>query len=129
MKRSIVAKTPGSAFGDIEPNLHHAAFQDDVDFMFYCLDKGQTFQDRRGANGLTPVHIAVIYKSYRFLEEAIKTRQMNPWVRDCNLRLPIDIAQAFKDRISMKMLYDWMYEGPFGPRPDAEVMEFPNQGL
>lgn len=111
------------------PDLHEAAAKNDVAMMHECLARGQSFDRARGDNKLTPMHIAAICKSHDFIRAAIETKLVNLWIRDGNLRLPFDISSAFKDHEAMKVMFDWMYEGPFGPKPDAEVAEFPSQGL
>lgn len=118
-----------TGYEGIEPKLFEAAFNNDVGFMHYCLDAGKSFNDSDGFCGFTPMHVAAIYKSHDFIREAIKTKQPNLWIRDDCLRLPFDISSAFKDYDAMNLMFDWMHEGPFGPKPDAEVSEFPSQGL
>ena len=119
------ASRKGTNFGDKEPSIHEAAYLDDVDYMFHCLDEGQDFSDKRGDDGMTAVHVACFNHSHRFLVAAINTGQVNPWMRDNHDRTPFDLASAIKDRIAMRLLYEEMYDGPHGPKPDAEIREFP----
>ena len=111
------------------PDLHQAAAANDVEMMHECLALGQRFDKTWGDNKFTPMHLAATCKSHDFMRAAIATRKVNLWIRDANLRLPFDISSAFKDYEAMHIMFDWMYNGSFGPKPAAVVTDFPGNRL
>lgn len=77
------------------PDIFRAAQNDDPVEMVAAIDDGQSLNDinSRIGIGLTPIHLACIYKNTEFLKVAIEC-DFDPWIRDGNMRLSIDHARA-----------------------------------
>lgn len=94
--------------------LFEAARLDDVRLLREALDKGRSLNEQRPDNGFTPLHTAALNGSVRFLQEALKARHVDPWLRDDKGMLALDHAEVRRDREAMSLLYDAMY-------PDGRV--------
>lgn len=123
--------------------LFEAARLDDVVLMEAALAKGHSLNEKRPANGFTPLHTAALNGSVRFLQAALRKRRSvsvsglspfqdlsapvmggrgepvaDPWIRDNKGMLPIDHADVRRDREAQRLLYEAMY--PDGRVPFTE---------
>ncbi len=69
---------------------------------------------------LTPVHIAALRGSVKFLEAAMRHTPKTAWMQDGQLRTPFDHAAARQDRQSMAHLHNAMYPEMQVPVPDTQ---------
>ena len=120
MVKLSVRKSEGES--PTEPDIFHAALHDDPLEMAAAIQHGQTLDDvSADGSNMTPMHIACINKSSKFLNAAL-THDFDPWKRDVNERLPIDHARAQGMKNVQEKLYGMMY-----PSTDfsVDVIDFP----
>ena len=89
--------------------LFDAARLDDVGLMQGALDRGRSLNEQGPGSGFTPLHTAALNGSLRFLEEALKIKHVDPWIRDSKGMLAIDHAEVRRDRAAMNLLFEAMY--------------------
>lgn len=94
--------------------LFEAARLDDVGLLRAALDRGRSLNEQTGGSRFTPLHTAAVNGSVRFLEEALKTKHVDPWLLDDKGMLAIDHAEVRRDRVAMNLLFEAMY-------PDGRV--------
>lgn len=94
--------------------LFDAARSDDVGLLRKALERGRSLNEKGAGSGFTPLHTAALNGSVRFLEEALKVRHVDPWIRDNKGMLAIDHAEVRRDRMAMNLLFEAMY-------PDGRV--------
>lgn len=122
--------------------LFEAARLDDVELMKSALSSGRSLNERRPESGFTPLHIAALNGSNRFLEAALNRRrpvfasfsaldelksqmaaplgppEADPWIRDNKGMLAMDHAEVRRDREAMRLLYAAMYPDGAVPFPE-----------
>ena len=126
MKNNLKIKR-GTLNNEEPPDIFRAAKNDDVAEMEAARRAGQTLQDQDSIIGFTPIHVAAIEGSLRFVEAATKTGEVDPWIRDNNLRLAVDHAAAFNRVEIQKILIASMYV-ELEPPPE-NVVGFPSRDL
>ena len=106
------------------PDLFRAAKENNIEEMADALEEGETLSDHRpDMLNMTPIHVACIYSSNKFLAAASNHETFDPWVRDDNLRLAFDHASAKKNKVAMNLLHAKMYPADWDKQ--GEVIEFP----
>lgn len=98
--------------------LFEAARRDDVELMRRALNAGHSLAETRSGNGFTPLHIAALNGSNRFLAQALAHKSSDPWMRDDKGLLPLDHAELRRDRQAMRLLFDAMYPQGRVPFPE-----------
>ena len=93
-----------------------AASNDDPEMLISALGSGQTLNDIDMFTGFTPVMIAVMSYSEKFLKAALE-RDYDPWIRDQNERLAIDHAAALQLPDIQKKLHLKMYPAGWASKP------------
>lgn len=92
------------------PSIFRAATNNDVAELALALQDGQTLSDQDPDNLLmTPVHVAALNDSAAFLDAAKDHASFDPWIRDANLRRPIEHASAFRGGDSFRILSNTMF--------------------
>ena len=92
------------------PNIFDAAHDNDVGQLLAAIKDGQSLSSRDGLILCrTPLHVAACRHSNDFLAAASQDRSFDPWLRDHNLRLPIDNAIACNNKRGSEILYKAMY--------------------
>lgn len=106
------------------PNIFRAAMNDDVRELALALQDGQSLSDQDPERLLmTPLHIAASVGSNTFLREASSHDSFDPWIRDANLRRPVEHASAYRNGEGHKILTAAMYADLF--EPDGGTVDFP----
>jgi ankyrin repeat protein len=109
--------------GHIPPDLFRAARNNDIVELAAAIQDGQSLDEVQDEqSGLTPIHVACINQSVEFLRAAVQYK-FDPWIRDANMRTPLDHARAqgLDKQIQMD-IFKKMY--PLGWEKDP-VVEFP----
>lgn len=93
----------------VPPNLFLAAQTDDIYQMSLALQQGQVLSAQRERDLMTPVHIAAIYGSEKFICRAMEVAPQTAWILDSYGYRPIEHASARSDRKSMAYLGNAMF--------------------
>lgn len=115
--RQAHAKT-GSSYKEEPPDIFRAARDDDIYELRLALKDGQSIRSSQPVTSLTPLHIAAMRGSVRFVKVAMAHDPGAAWLQDGQLRTPFDHAAARRDRQSMAYLHNAMY-----PESTIEVPE------
>ena len=86
-----------------------AARNNDVPLLRAALTAGQSLAAQRPENGFTPLHTAALNGSAEFIREALNHSTADPWRRNHQGHLPIDLAHSGGHRIISVLFYDSMY--------------------
>ena len=106
------------------PNIFRAAANDDPQELALALQDGQSLSEQDPHRLLmTPVHVAASYGSNAFLRAASSHATFDPWIRDANLRRPVEHASAYRNGEAHKILTDAMY-ADFSDS-DGDRVDFP----
>lgn len=92
------------------PDIFRAAAEDDAAELERALKAGQSLDEFGPGYHSTPLHVACMNRSEKFLRAAMGY-DFNPWVRDENLRLAIDHAWANSLTETHEALAEKMYPG------------------
>ena len=106
--------------GDYEnfegPNIFRAALNDDLYEMALAIQAGQSLADQDDVTFQTPLHLAVVRKSYHFIKAAVELDASIVKIRNANNLQPFDIARSRQDHRAMQLLYNAEFpEWPIEP--------------
>jgi len=91
------------------PSLFEAAAKNDLYMMRVALDAGESLEERRSGDLMTPVHLAAFLGNMQFIRAAIEECPAVVWVFDRKKRRPIEHSQARNDFESADLLLGEMY--------------------
>ena len=89
-------------------DIFQAAANDDPDLLIEALDEGRSLNEVDYPSGFTPLMVAIISYSHKFMSVAL-TKDFDPWILDHNHRLAIDHACALHMKDIMRSLHGRMY--------------------
>lgn len=91
------------------PDIFHAAEVDDPAELAAARAEGQSLSDVDPVMGQTPLHVAAMRRSNRFIEAALQDESCDPHAMDANQYRAWDHAYAYNNMEGCRLLNEAMY--------------------